>query len=90
MASKRGVVAKTATEALKVLWEDGFFRGWKDKAAIDAALSKKGNHFSVPELGMALKRAKHLTRDGKRHSYKYIQKFPYVEEEVIQKKAKKN
>jgi len=82
MANRGGVVAKTATESLKLLWEDGFFRGWKDKAAIDAALSKKGNHFSVPELGMALKRAKHLTRKGKRGTYKYIQKYPYLAAEV--------
>lgn len=66
MASRRGVVAKTATESLKFLWEDGFFRGWKDKAAIDAALSKKGNHFSDPELGMAFEesQASHPHREA--------------------------
>jgi hypothetical protein len=89
MANRRGVVAKTATESLRFLWEDAFFRGWRDKAAIDAALSKKGNHFSDPELGMALKRAKHLTRKGKRHSYKYIQKYPYVAEEMTKTPKKK-
>ena len=89
MASKRNGVAKTATEGLKLLWEDRFFLGWKDKAAIDAALSKKGNHFSDPELGMALKRARHLTRKGKRSSYMYIQKYPYVANEVA-RTTKKN
>ena len=90
MASRRGNVAKTATEGLKVLWEDAFFRGWKDKAAIDAALSKKGNHFSDAELGMALKRARHLTRKGKRGTYKYIQKYPYVAEKAPTAKPKKS
>jgi len=89
MPSRRGVVAKTATESLKLLWQDSFFRAWKDKAAIDAALSKRGNHFSIPELGMALKRAKHLTRKGKRGSYKYIQKYPYVAAEVTKAPKKK-
>jgi hypothetical protein len=89
MANRRSVVAKTATESLKLLWENGFFRGWKDKAVIDAALSKKGNHFSDPELGMALKRAKHLTRKGKRGSYKYIQKYPYVQPEMTKTPKKK-
>jgi hypothetical protein len=89
MASRRSVVAKTATESLKFLWEGGFFRGWKDKAAIDTALGKKGNHFSDPELGMALKRAKHLTRRGKRGSYKYIQKYPYVGDKVAKTAKKK-
>jgi hypothetical protein len=89
MASRRGIVAKTATESLKFLWEDGFFRGWKGKAAIDATLSKNGNHFSDPELGMALKRAKHLTRKGKRHSYVYIQKYPYVAQDTVKTPRKK-
>jgi hypothetical protein len=89
MASRHGTVAKTATESLKLLWEEGFFRSWKNKAAIDAALSKKGNHFSVPELGMALKRAAHLTRKGKRGSYKYIQKYPHVAGKAATTKAKK-
>jgi hypothetical protein len=67
---------KTATEALRILWEEGFFSSWKKKASIDESLDKRGNHFSDAELGMALMRAKHLTRRGKRGSYEYIQKYP--------------
>ena len=69
--------AKTATGALKVLWMDDFFNTWRNKAAIEQELAARGNHFSAPELGMALKRAQHLTRRGKRGSYEYIQKYPH-------------
>ncbi len=83
MANKKTKIAKTATEALKILWQEGFFRGWKKKAAIiDESLGKRGNHFSDAELGMPLKRAKHLTRKGKRGSYEYIQKYPFVAVEI--------
>ncbi len=78
MASKTTRAATSATEALKILWEEDFFLGWKKKAPIEDVLAKRGNHFSDAELGMALKRAKHLTRRGKRHAYEYIQKYPYA------------
>jgi hypothetical protein len=78
MASKTGRAARSATEALVILWEEEFFRGWKKMAPIEEVLAKRGNHFSTPELGMALKRAKHLTRGGKRGNYEYIQKYPYI------------
>jgi len=68
--------ATTATEALKILWEEGFFGGWRKFKEIVDHLAKRGNHFSDPELGMALKRAKQLTRRGKKGSYEYIQKYP--------------
>jgi hypothetical protein len=76
MANNTSRAAKTATEALVILWEDGFFLGRKKLGAIEQALEKRGNHFSHAELGMALKRAKHLTRNGKRGSYEYVQKYP--------------
>lgn len=79
MASKPRV-AKTATEGLKILWQDKFFRGWRKKDAVVGELAKRQNHFSDPELGMALMRAGHLTRRGRRGGYEYIQKFPYVAE----------
>jgi len=79
MVDKRRV-AKTATESLKILWEDKFFRTWRKKDAVTAELSEHDNHFSDAELGMALKRAGHLTRRGKRGSYEYIQKYPFLGE----------
>lgn len=63
-----------------MLWESSFFRTWKKKTNVEEALARRGSHFSDAELGMALKRAKHLTRRGKRGSYEYIQKYPYVPE----------
>jgi len=85
MASRRQRIAKTATEALKVLWEEGFFRTWRRANQIEKFLAKRGNHFSDAELGMALKRAKHLTRRGKRGGYEYIQKHPFVGDEKKEK-----
>jgi hypothetical protein len=81
MASRKSRVAKSATEALRILWEEGFLRGWKKMGEIEDNLGERGNHFSPAELGMALKRAKHLTRRGRPGSYEYIQRYPFVAEE---------
>ena len=89
MANRVEKVAKTATEALKILWEVGFFRGWKKKAPIVETLAKRGNNFSDPELGMALKRASHLTRRGKRGNYEYIQKYPFEADQGTKSNLKK-
>lgn len=82
MANRKTKIPKTATEALTILWEEGFLRTWKKKGVIEAYLGKRGNNVSGPELGMALKRAKHLTRRGKHGSYEYIQKYPFVAEKA--------
>lgn len=82
-------IAKSATEALKILWQGGFFKTWQNNKKIVNRLAKKGNNFSSAELGMALKRAKHLTRRGKRGSYEYIQKYPYFKENLEIKSKKK-
>ena len=74
-------IARTATEALIVLWRDGFLREWQSTPKIVEHLAESGHHFEAPELGMALKRARHLTRRGKRGSYEYIQKYPYSVED---------
>ena len=76
MANNRA--ATSATEALKILWEENFFHVWKKVGPIEDVLAKRGNHFTDAELGMALNRAKHLTRRGKRRHYEYIQKYPYA------------
>jgi hypothetical protein len=81
MVTRAKRVAKTATEALKILWEDAFFTSWKQKGEVVEALAKEGNHFSDAELGMALMRANHLTRRGKRGHYGYIQKYKFIREE---------
>ena len=79
--TKQNKIAKKAPDALKILWEEAYFRTWRKQAAIVGHLAKRGNNFSAPELGMALKRAKHLTRKGKRGGYEYIQKHPFIAEE---------
>ncbi len=73
-------IAKSAPDSLKLLWLNGFFKAWKKYAQVVKKLSDDGYNFTTAELGMALKRAKHLTRRGKRTNYEYIQKYPYVEE----------
>lgn len=82
-------IAKTPTEALKILWEEGFFKKWRKFSEITAYLADRGNNFTPPDLGMVLKIAKHLTRRGKRGSYEYIQKYPYHEEKIEAKAKKK-
>ena len=82
MVSVKAKIATTATEALKAIWQERFFSTWKAKGPIVETLSKRGNHFSDPELGMALMRARYLTRRGKRGQYQYIQKYPFVSGEA--------
>lgn len=79
-------IAKTVAEALEILWEEKLFKSWCQQAKIIEVLSRRGNHFTSAELSMALKRAKYLTRSGKKGSYKYIQKHPYIKEELKIKK----
>ncbi|HEY4480189.1 MAG TPA: hypothetical protein VJB58_01840 [Candidatus Paceibacterota bacterium] len=74
-------IAKSAPDSLKLLWLKGFFKSWKKYAQVVKNLSDGGYNFSTPELGMALKRAKHLTRRGKRTNYEYIQKYPFTDNE---------
>ena len=87
MANRRIRIAKSAPEALRILWQENYFRTWRNQAAVVGYLAKRGNNFSGPELGMALKRAKHLTRKGQRGRYEYIQKHPFVAETSAKKKA---
>jgi len=79
--SKKIKSVTSATAALKILWKEGFLKAWKKYAPIVDRLAKDHYHFSDPELGMALGRAKYLTRRGKRGGYEYIQKYPYIKEE---------
>jgi hypothetical protein len=74
---------KTATEALKLLWQDDFFSSPKKNSEIISELATRRNNFSSAELGMALNRASKtfLTRRGKKMSYEYIEKYPYAGEE---------
>ena len=89
MENKTTKISKTATKALKILWEEGFFKTWQKINNITTYLAKRGNNFSSAELGTALKRAKYLSRRGKKRSYEYIQKYPYIKENLeIKSKTK--
>jgi len=89
MPKENRKIAKTATEALKILWEEGVFSKWMKIAAVVEELSKKEYHFPLTNVNMALQRAPYLTCKGKRGSYEYIQKYPYVKGEKIMKSSKK-
>jgi len=78
--AKNRLIATTATEGLKVLWKEKLFEKSRKVKEIVKNFAKRHYHFSDAELGMALNRAKYLTRQGKRCNYEYIQKHPYIEE----------
>jgi hypothetical protein len=74
--------ARTATEALLMLWREGFLRTWQSQPKIVGHLAEIDHHFEGPELGMALRRARYLSRRGERGGYEYIQKYPHTEEDA--------
>ncbi len=76
---KENKIATSATEALSVLWKFKIFLKWQNFKNITDSLTKRGYNFTNAELGMALKRAKYLTKRGSRGSYEYIQKYPFID-----------
>jgi hypothetical protein len=74
-------VAKTETEAARLLWSQGFFKARRNFEEIKKELSRQGYHFPDNRLATAIARARHLTKFGKRGSYSFIQKYPYFKEE---------
>lgn len=89
MPKENRKIAITATEALKILWEEKFLLGRKKYAQIEERLGKKGYHFLSAELCTALNRAKYLIRNGQKGNYEYIQKYPFIKEELIKKQIKR-
>jgi hypothetical protein len=79
------MIVRTATEGLKVLWSEEYFETWRKASDIAKIFADRKHHFTDAELGMALNRANYLTRRGKRHSYEYIQKHPFIKEEQNEK-----
>jgi hypothetical protein len=82
-------IAKTAPDALKLLWKEKEFLKAKDVVAIKGALAKMGYNFTDKNLMMALKNTKFLTRKGTHGNYTYVQKHPYIEEANDDKKQHK-
>lgn len=69
------MITKIPTEALNILWQEGFFALSKGRTEIEVRLSKMGNNFSDTTLINALRRAKFINRTGKPGQYKYVQKY---------------
>jgi hypothetical protein len=75
--------AKNSGDALKILWEENFFRNWQSIDTISKELGNRGNNFSSTEICGALIRAKKfLTRRGKRGFFEYIQKINITNKEI--------
>jgi hypothetical protein len=74
--------ANSASEALEILWQEGIFESWRDFKTVSNILSRRGNNFPKPGLGLALRQAKFLTRRGPRRAYEYIQKIPAISSET--------
>ncbi len=82
MSKENKKIVKTATEALKILWEQEFFsRYWRKIVVVIEEFSKRGYHFSPTNVDKALQRAPYLIRRGKRGGYEYIQKYPFINNE---------
>lgn len=80
--SRENKTPASASRILKVLWEDGFFKSWRDRPSVIKELSKGDNHFTSMEIGVSLMRAKYLIRRGKKGSFEYIQKVNAVSKKV--------
>jgi hypothetical protein len=74
-------IAKTAPNALKMLWKEKIFLKPKNTQDIESELEKRGYNFTDKNLMMALRASKFLTRRGKEKNYLYVQKYPYIEED---------
>jgi hypothetical protein len=84
MAKKIKETAEKAPDALRILWQEGFFKNEKSQDEVVINLSKRGNNFRVPTLSMALVRAKYLISNKKDGVLKYIQSKPAVSKETDQ------
>ena len=82
-------IAKTAPDALKILWAEKVFFKQKNFSDIKNELEERGYNFTDHNLGMALKNSKFLTRKGKEGDYAYIQRHPYVEDDMNDRKKTK-
>lgn len=66
---------KNPSDALNILWEEGFFKSSKNLAAVIEHLGSRNNNFSSPEISKALSRASFLRKSGRRGSFQYAQKL---------------
>jgi len=71
-------IAKSAPDALKILWENKFFVKEKSQKEVEEELHKIGYNFG-DAVRKALENANFLLRKGKPGKRKYIQKYPFME-----------
>lgn len=82
MSKGNNRTANSAVGALEILWKERFFDTWRNFKSTRLSLEDRGNTFPKPELAIALRQAKYLTRSGKKGDYKYRQKFPATKEDA--------
>lgn len=80
MEEKRS--ARNATDALIILWEEGFFNIRQNFKSVCDDLTTRGNNFPPQSLSRALRQARFLTRRGKSGSFEYIQKVNATDKEI--------
>ncbi len=73
-------IAKNAPDALKKLWQNKFFKKGKSQKEVEKELHKKGYNFG-DATRKALERANFLLKQGKKGDRKFLQKYPFVEED---------
>lgn len=82
MPKKTKQTADKAPDALRILWQEGFFKTAKTQYDVANNLAKRGSNFRPHTLTMALSRAKHLISNRKDGILKYIQTKPAVSKEA--------
>lgn len=81
-------IAKTAPDALKILWRDKFFLKAKSQKDVEDELHKKGYNFG-DAARKALGRANFLQRQGKHGEKKFLQKYNFIEDKDDGKQRRK-
>lgn len=82
MSRGNKIIPRSAKELLESLWHEDYFSSPRKFNEISQILSKRGNNFSKPELGLALRRATFLLRRGTRGIYEYVQRTPTPNREI--------
>src|SRR5436190_20873054 len=79
---KRTSKIETAPEALRLLWQEGFFTDWQNQETVAVRFGEHGQHFRPSTLRMALMRASHLIYRKQNNLLEYIQTKPAISKAV--------
>lgn len=74
--------AEKVPDALRTLWQEGFFNVWKSQDQVTSRLAKRGYNFIPNTLRKALSRADHLINRKQGSALEYIQRMPAISKEV--------